>query len=101
MSPRAVRVVAAKDVGDRTRCGACNVPQPITPAAEVRHDVTGRPLLGPGQVYVTRGGKRFHDAWCITIADVFDSHPGAVIVTAIEETGDRTRCANCDNPLTG
>lgn len=75
---------------------------PIVPARDVTRDTDGVPLLADGQVYVTPSGARYHPAWCQVIGDAWDRSPASVIVTALEDVGERTECGTCqsEGPIT-
>ncbi|MGP5197216.1 hypothetical protein [Arthrobacter rhombi] len=60
-----------------------------------------RPGLNPGQVYVTKGGKKYHAEWCTSINGTFNSTPHAVSVIDAKDAGRRTPCTNCKQPDTG
>lgn len=68
---------------------------PVVPARDVRRDTDGVPLLANGQVYVTPSGARYHPAWCQVIGDAWDRSPASVIVTALEDVGERTERGTC------
>ncbi|MCV7707249.1 hypothetical protein M3C64_004840 [Micrococcus luteus] len=68
---------------------------PVIPAQDVQHDDTGAPLLTAAQVYVTPTGARYHPAWCQVVGDAWDRSPASVIVTALEDVGERTECGTC------
>lgn len=60
--------------------------------------VDGSPLLGPGEVYVTRTGRRYHPSWCQIVADRWDINEG-IFVSRIYDVGKREECTSCV-PLT-
>jgi hypothetical protein len=70
--------------------------KPVEPAARRE----GAPLLGGDQVYVMKYGSEYHTAWCQVVADKWGHAPRGLLVTLLADVGARTRCAECDQPLT-
>jgi hypothetical protein len=70
--------------------------KPVEPAARQE----GAPLLGDDQVYVMKYGTVYHAAWCQVVADKWDHAPRGLLVTLLADVGGRTRCKECDRPLT-
>ena len=57
--------------------------------------VPSRPLLEPGQVYVTRRGTVFHSGWCQVVQRTWEFNRPALLVCSREEAGDRRLCRSC------
>ncbi len=70
--------------------------KPVEPAARR----AGAPLLGDDQVYVMKYGREYHTAWCQVVADKWGHAPRGLLVTLLADVGARTRCTECDRPLT-
>jgi hypothetical protein len=70
--------------------------KPVEPAARRE----GAPVLGDDQVYVMKYGTEYHTAWCQVVADKWGHAPRGLRVTLLADVGARTRCKECDRPLT-
>src|SRR5689334_8286212 len=77
---------------------------PILEVQPANYRVDGSPCAGPGDVYVTRTGTRFHTGWCRILGDLWDLRATGVFVTT-RSTAELRRlvlCRTCetDGPLT-
>jgi hypothetical protein len=70
--------------------------KPVEPAARRE----GAPLLGDDQVYVMKYGTDYHTAWCQVVDEKWDRAPRGLLVTLLADVGARTRCKECDWPMT-
>lgn len=70
--------------------------KPVEPAARRE----GAPLLGDDQVYVMKYGTDYHTAWCQVVDEKWGRAPRGLLVTLLADVGARTRCKECDQPMT-
>jgi hypothetical protein len=70
--------------------------KPVEPAARRE----GAPLLGDDQVYVMKYGTDYHTAWCQVVDEKWGRAPRGLLVTLLADVGARTRCKDCDGPMT-
>jgi hypothetical protein len=61
-----------------------------------RHPADGAPLLGPGQVYATWTGRKYHPFWCDAVADKWDNDPHNLLVIEQDTVGGREPCRLCE-----
>ncbi|MDP9933825.1 hypothetical protein J2T11_000149 [Paenarthrobacter nicotinovorans] len=71
----------------------------LVPVDPVSRRSDGSPQVGPGQVYVTRTGEVFHQAWCLAVGTAWDNKPEGLLVVAESTVGGRRACKSCEDPL--